>query len=348
MPMHIVHYCPTAYPIPPVGYGGTERVVYWLIRAQIAQGLRVSLIANAASGIEQAVPGARLIPCDRDTPIASVVPRDCDVAHLHRMPPDPEAIPVPHLITEHGNRGPDARLLANTVFVSESHARIHGRRCFVRNGVPVDDYRYSEEKDRFLLFLARMEWPHKNARTAMDLAIDLDLPLKMSGKYPPWVRPKLWGDWCRHPLAVRRLVQRLGYVDGDLKLELLARAPVMFHAVNWHEPGSIVVLESLASGTPVLGTPNGSLPEFIEHGRTGWIVEDYAQAREAVREALSFSVEQRRLWAQRCRERVSRVEDTARGYRLLYEKVIAGERLSTTDETRPSVARPVVSVLKGR
>jgi glycosyltransferase involved in cell wall biosynthesis len=345
--MHIVHYCPTAYPIPPVGYGGTERVVFWLVRAQIAQGLRVSVIAHPDSGIERAVPGAKLIPCERATPFAQVIPRDCDVAHLHRMPPDPDAIAVPHLITEHGNRGPDARLLTNTVFVSESHARIHGRRCFVRNGVPVDDYRYSEDKDRFLLFLARMEWPHKNARTAMDLAIDLDLPLKMSGKYPPWVRPKIWGDWCRHPIKMRRLVQRLGYVDGDIKLDLLARAPIMFHAVNWHEPGSIVVLESLASGTPVLCTPNGSLPEFVAHGETGWIVESYAQAREAVREAIDFTPQQRRLWAQRCRERVSRIEDTARGYLGLYEKVLAGEALSTPDEKRPRTPRPVVSVLKG-
>ncbi|MES0872874.1 glycosyltransferase [Sinimarinibacterium thermocellulolyticum] len=346
--MHIVHYCPTAYPIPPVGYGGTERVVYWLIRAQIAQGLRVSLIANAASGIEHAVPGAKLIPCDRDTPLAQVIPRDCDVVHLHRMPPDPEAIAVPYLITEHGNRGPDARLLTNTVFVSESHARLHGRRCFVRNGVPADDYRYSEEKDRYLLFLARMEWPHKNARTAMDLALDLDLPLKMSGKYSPWLRPGVWGHWCRHPIKTQRLVQRLGYVDGAIKLDLLARAPVLFHAVNWHEPAGLVVLEAMASGTPVLCTPNGALPEFVQHGETGWLVDSYAAAREAVREALAFSPQQRRQWARRCRERVSRVEDMARGYLALYERVLRGERLSTADERRPAHPRPVVSVRKTR
>jgi glycosyltransferase involved in cell wall biosynthesis len=345
--MHIVHYCPTAYPIPPVGYGGTERVVFWLVRAQIAQGLRVSVIAHPDSGIERAVPGARLIPCERDTPLAQVIPQDCEVAHLHRMPPDPDAIAVPHLITEHGNRGPDARLLTNTVFVSESHARIHGRRCFVRNGVPVEDYRYSEDKDRFLLFLARMEWPHKNARTAMDLAIDLDLPLKMSGKYPPWVRPKLWGNWCRHPFKMQRLVQRLGYVDGDIKLELLARAPILFHAVNWHEPAGLVVMEAMASGTPVLCTPNGALPEFVQDRETGWFVDNYEQAREAVREAIAFTPQQHRVWARRCRERVSRIEDTARGYLALYEKVLAGESLSTPDEKRPSTPRPVVSVLKG-
>lgn len=344
--MHIVHYCPTPYPIPPVGYGGTERVVFWLVRAQIAQGMKVSVIANASSRVQEIVPGVRLIAATPEHALNELLPQDCDVVHLHRQPPNPLQINRPHLITEHGNRGPDALLLTNTVFVSASHAAIHGRRCFVRNGVPVEDYRYSEEKDRFLLFLARMEWQRKNARTAMDLALDLDVPLTMSGKYPPWTRPKLWGAWCRRPFAMRRLVDRVGYIDGERKLELLARAPIMFHAVNWHEPGSIVVLESLASGTPVLCTPNGSLPEFVDHGETGWIVHNYAEALDATRRALSFDHVEQRLWASRCRERVSRVEDTARGYQQLYERVLAGESLSTEAEQRPQHARPVVGVLK--
>jgi glycosyltransferase involved in cell wall biosynthesis len=346
--MHVVHYCPTAYRIPPTGYGGTERVVFWLARAQLALGLRVSVVGHPESRIEACVPGVRLIAAESGAPFARTMPKDCDVAHLHRLPPDPDAIDRPYLITEHGNRGPDARLLVNTVFVSAAHARLHGRSCFVRNGVPVEDYRYSEEKDRFLLFLARMEWPHKNARTAMDLAIDLDLPLVMSGKYSPWTRPGLWGDWCRHPLAMRRLVDRIGYIDGERKLDLLARAPVLFHAVNWHEPAGLVMLEAMASGTPVLCTPNGAQPEFVEHRETGWIVDSYAQAREAVREALSLTPEQRRRWAQRCRERVSRAEQMALGYLRLYERVIAGERLSTPEETRPETPRPLAMLLKNR
>lgn len=346
--MHIVHYCPTPYPVPPVGYGGTERVVFWLARAQVAQGLKVSVVAHPSSTLEERLPGARLIPSTPDLPIEQILPKDADLVHLHRLPPgfSGNDLPFPHLITEHGNRGPDAPLLINTVFVSASHAAIHGRRCYVRNGVPVEDYRYAERKDRFLLSLVRMEWPHKNARTAMDLALDLELPLVMSGKYPPWIRPKTWGAWCRRPLAWCRLVQRVGYIDGDRKLDLLASAPVMFHAVNWHEPGSIAVLEALASGTPVLCTPNGSLPEFVKHGETGWIVHTYEEALQAVRSALTFTAEEQAQWAQRCRTHVSRIEQTAAGYLALYERVLSGERLSGIDEERPRQPRPVVKVLK--
>jgi glycosyltransferase involved in cell wall biosynthesis len=344
--MHIVHFCPTPYPIPPVGYGGTERVVYWLVRAQHQAGLRVSVVAHPSSTIESVLPGVTLIPWDEQRTLEQLLPPDCDVLHLHKLVTDPAILARPHLITEHSIRGPDAFQAPNTVFVSQAHAAVHGRKTYVRNGVPVQDYRYSEEKDRFLLFLSRMEWPRKNARTAMDLAVDLKVPLKMSGKYAPWVRPKLYGAWARHPLRVARYVERIGYIDGEQKLDLLARAPFLFHAVNWHEPGAIAVLEALASGTPVLVTPNGSLTEFVDDGETGIVVRDYAEALDATRRLLGLSAAERRLWAQRCRERVSRIEDTAEGYLALYRRVIAGEQLAGPDERHPARPRPIVSVLK--
>jgi len=344
--MHIVHYCPTPYPIPPTGYGGTERVAYWLARAQHQMGLRVSVIAHPSSQIHNLFPGINLIPFVEGKDLLDLLPKDCDVVHLHVFYKDPDRIGKPYLVTEHGNRGPEADLAVNTVFVSESHARLHGRLCFVRNGVPVQDYHYSEAKDRYLLFLGRMEWPHKNARTAMDLSVDLNVPLKMSGKYPPWVRPKLWGAWCLHPFAVSRNVERLGYIDGERKLNLLARAPFLFHAVNWHEPGAIAVLEGLASGTPVLVTPNGSLTEFVKDGETGIVVNNYEEAREATLRMLSFTPEEQARWARRCRELVVKIEDTAAGYFALYEKVIAGIPLSTPSEVRPTAARPITVVLK--
>lgn len=346
--MHIVHYSPNPYPIPPVGYGGTERVVYWLVRAQHAMGLKVSVIGNPASTVEQVLPGVKLIPRHGEETLRELLPKDCDVLHLHKAPPDLETLQQhPYVLTEHSVRPPEVKLLPNAVFVSQAHARVHGRSCFVRNGVPVQDYRYSEEKDRFMLFLSRMEWPHKNARTAIDLALQLKVPLKMSGKYPPWIRPKLWGDWCRHPLAVMRYVQRLGYIDGEQKLQLLARAPFLFHAVNWHEPGAIAVLEALASGTPVLATPNGSLAEFVEHEQTGLIVHNYQEALDASRRLLDLTAQEHREWAQRCRERVARIEDTVKGYLKLYERVMAGETLSTPDERRPDTPRPIITVQKG-
>lgn len=344
--MHIVHYCPTPYPIPPTGYGGTERVAYWLARVQHQMGLRVSVIAHPTSQIHKLFPGINLIPFVEGKDLLDLLPQGCDVVHLHVSYKDLDSIGKPYLVTEHGNRGATASLATNTVFVSQAHARLHGRLCYVRNGVPIQDYHYSESKDRYLLFLARMEWPHKNARTALDLSVDLNIPLKMSGKYPPWVRPKLWGNWCFHPITVRRNVERLGYIDGERKLNLLARAPFLFHAVNWHEPGAIAVLEGLASGTPVLVTPNGSLMEFVSDGETGIVVRNYEEAREATLRLISLNSSEQAHWARRCKEQVQKIEDTAAGYYTLYEKVISGEKLSTPNEARPPIERPITSVTK--
>ena len=344
--MHIVQFCPTPYPIPPQGYGGTERVVYWLARAQHLAGHRVTLIAHPASTLHDEFPGVVFIPWTGEQAFESLLPTDADVVHLHRLPHGFEGLAKPFLVTEHGNRPDDVKLQANTVFVSDSHAQVHGRSAVVRNGVPIEDYRYSETKQRMMLSLVRMEWPHKNARTAIDLAVDLNLPLSMSGKYAPWVRPKTWGAWCRQPVAVSRLVTRLGYIGGQRKLDLLAEAALCFHAVNWHEPGAIAVLESLASGTPVLGTPNGSLPEFVRHGESGMIVATYDEALEATRRLSSLDAAESARWARRCRAQAVPIESTARGYLAMYERVLAGESLTRPGEARPKVPRPVVKVEK--
>lgn len=344
--MHIVHFAPTPFAVPPPTYGGAERIVYWLARAQLAQGHRVTVVANPASRVHELHPQIRFVPWHKPCRIGGLLPDDCDIVHLHRLPEDFDALDRPYLMTEHANRGDAAFLPVNTAFVSAVHARLHGRSCYVHNGVPVEEFHYSEEKERFLLYLSRMEAPTKNARTAMDMAIDLNVPLIMSGKRSPWRQRKLWGDWCRHPLAMHRLVRRIGYIGGDEKLGYLARAAVLFHLVNWHEPQGLIVLEALASGTPVLATPNGALPELVEHGRSGWIARSYGEALDQARHALSLDAPARARHARWCRERTVRVEDMAREYMQLYERVLAGEALSRPDEIRPTQWPPVVSILK--
>ena len=344
--MHIVQFCPTTYAIPPKGYGGTERVVYWLARAHHLAGHRVTVIAHPASAIADELPGVQFIAWTGEQTLESLLPADADVVHIHKVPQGFQGLTQPFLVTEHGNRPAEVQLQVNTVFVSASHARVHGRSTFVPNGVPLIDYRLGESKKRSMLSLVRMEWPHKNARTAIDLALDLDLPLDMAGKYPPWLRPKIWGPWCLQPLAVSRLVTRLGYVGGQRKLDLLAEAAVSFHLVNWHEPAAISVLESLASGTPVLGSPNGSVPDYVEHGATGMIVSSYEEALDAARTLSSLDSNEQRAWSRRCRDSAVTFDSTSQGYLRIYERVVAGETLSMPDERRPAQERPVVIIKK--
>lgn len=334
--MHIVHVCATSIPVPPVGYGGTERLVFWIAREQQKLGLRVTVIAHPDSRIAELLPGVTLVPCDRGAPVNEVIPRDADVLHLHRMPSDEREPAVPYLITEHGLRKPGAAYLRNTVFVSRAHAQLHGSEVFVANGVPVEDYLYENEKQRYLLFMARMEWPRKNARCALDLAVDADIPLHITGEHSPWRTRKVWGQWMLRPTAARRLIRAEPYVDGEPKKRLLAGASALFHVVNWHEPFSLVAHEALASGTPVIASPNGALAEFIVDGVNGALVTTYAEALQALRRISDLEPSQRRDLSARCRASASTAKSCADGYVALYEKVAGGAFLA--EARKPSLS----------
>ena len=122
--MHIVHVCSTSLPVPPLGYGGTERLVFWLAREQQKMGLRVTVIAHPDSRVAELLPGVSLLPCDRDRDALALVPADADVLHLHRVPYDGRTPDRPYLVTEHGLRKSGAVYLQNTVYVSRAHARM--------------------------------------------------------------------------------------------------------------------------------------------------------------------------------------------------------------------------------
>ncbi len=328
--MHVVHVCATSLPVPPTGYGGTERLVFWLAREQQRQGLRVSVIAHPDSRIADLLPGVRLLPCARGQDPYAQVPGDADVLHLHRYPADGRAPERPYLITEHGLRKPGAGYLPNTVFVSAAHARLHGSGVFVFNGVPVDEYRYAPDKQDYFLFMARMEWPRKNARTALNLAIDAALPLCITGDRTPWGERRVWGRWLLAGASARRLIRPCAYVDGTAKQDLLSGALALFHIVNWHEPFSLVAHEALASGTPVLASPNGALAESIRDGHNGALVNTYAEALAALQRLAGLAPMARRELAERCRASAATMQDCAAGYLLRYRQVVAGQVLGPT------------------
>lgn len=332
--MHIVHVCATSLQVPPLGYGGTERLVFWLAREQQKMGLRVTVIAHPDSRVAELLPGVSLLPCDRDRDALALVPADADVLHLHRVPDDGRTPDRPYLVTEHGLRKSGAVYLQNTVYVSRAHARLHGSSVWVNNGVPVEEYRYAEDKRGYMLFMARMEWPRKNARTAIDLALDARVPLHITGSRPPWRDRRTWGRWILRPQLVRDLIHPHPYVDGESKLALLSEASALFHIVNWHEPFSLVAHEALASGTPIIASPNGALADFVVDGVNGMLVRSYTEALSAVRTFASMGAAARGSYARRCRDTASTASRCAADYVALYQRVIAGQPL---DSSNPAV-----------
>jgi len=340
--LHIVQCYPGLVPPPP--YGGIERLVYWLSRELVRRGHRVTLLADGRSEIGQLVPEIRLVPIpERCNDYRPLIPADADVVHFHAAP-DLGALPdAPYLVTEHGNRNHFRDYTRNTVFVSRQHARNHGAEHFVYNGVPVDEYPLRREKRRQMLFLAKLNWRAKNARTAIDLSLDSDFPLVLTGG-DLWHSRKVWGWWIARSLFRRPRLQCPGEVGGPAKLNLLQESCVLFYLVNWEEPFGLACQEALSCGTPVLATPNGALPEAIRHGENGFIARTYAEALECLEILNCHSTAQTARMADACRASAMTMARCAEGYEGYYQRVIDGGDLYTDEERSGIRFRRPVSV----
>ena len=330
--MHIVQLFPGV--VPPVDYGGIERVIFWVSRELVRRGHRVTLIARPESEIETAVPGTRLTAWVEETPdYRSLLPPDADVAHFH-MPPRLDQLPeLPYVCTMHGNWRRFRSHAPNTVFVGRNHARNHGGEWYVMNGVPVDEFTLETSKDDYMLFMALLRMRSKNAKTLAHLAIDTGVPAVFAGG-DLWNTRRISGWWKLHARFHRELLREVGFVAGERKLRLLQRARLLFYLVNFHEPGALGPLEALACGTPVLASPNGVLPEYIEHGSNGFICRTYGEAIDAVRQIAAMGSDQTAQLAMRCRDSALTTENCVDRYLELYDQVIRNRYLYPPGDAR--------------
>ena len=125
--------------------------------------------------------------------------------------------------------------------------------------------------------------PDKGAHRAVTIALEAGLPLKIAGKcaepaeqayFDAHVRPHLGGDR-----------EYVGEVSHGEKVELLQNARATVFPISWQEPFGLVMIESMACGTPVIATRWGAVPEVIDHGRTGIIVDDWRQTEDVLDDA---------------------------------------------------------------
>lgn len=267
MALHVALYYPAVLPVR--GYGGTERVVAWLARGLAELGHRVTLLALDGSRL----PEATTVVVDRrealregGARLAALLPHDVDVLHAHV----PLAVPppdVPFLWTFHGTGTPGRRFPPATVALSADHARRHGIARWVHNGLDPADYRFSATKGPADLFLGRLhsvkgwQWALRGARRCR--------------------RPLVLAGGWRLPRPGARFVRS---VDGERKRSLLADAACLWMPARWDEPFGLTTIEAMASGTPVLGTRRGALPEIItpESGAMGDTLEELVALRTSL------------------------------------------------------------------
>ena len=278
--MHLALFFWGRLPVP--DYGGTQRMAVCLARGLAEAGHRVSLIAAPGS----VVPGAELVPVDpalarRPTfSIEPYLPSGMDLLLSFVELRRPPHAPWIHRLA--GNRKPGESGPPNTIYVSENHARRHGGRAWVYNGLDPADFRFRREKDDYDLFLGRFQRA-KGHRWAIEGAKRTRRRLLLAGGWRP---------------SLSRYVRYVGKVGGARKAALLAGARVFWMPAQWEEPCSNAILEALVSGTPVLGTRRGSLPEII--------TPDVGALGDSVDELVALRPTLERIDPAACRARVER------------------------------------------
>jgi glycosyltransferase involved in cell wall biosynthesis len=123
----------------------------------------------------------------------------------------------------------------------------------------------------------------KGAHRAVRTAMETGLPLKLAGKMREPLEKQYFDEYVRPHLSSE--IEYVGEVPHGEKVELLQHARATLFPIEWEEPFGLVMIESMACGTPVIATRRGSVPEVVEHGRSGVIVDDYRIMGAALEEA---------------------------------------------------------------
>ena len=150
------------------------------------------------------------------------------------------------------------------------------------SALDLDAYPYSDRRGEYLLFIGRMS-PQKGAGRAIAVAQEMGLPLKLAGKMHEADERAYFAREVAPHLSDR--IEYLGEVSHEEKVRLLQRARCTLFPIDWEEPFGLVMLESMACGTPVVATRRGAVPEVISPGESGVIVDRYEDLPGAVAQA---------------------------------------------------------------
>lgn len=306
--MRIGMISPPWFPLPPRGYGGIELVVSLLTEGLVRHGHDVTLFASGDSVTEAKLSYIyERAPFDRiengahleiaHSLEAYARAREFDVIHdhdgmgsrtmgaiVHRL------LGTPVVATLHGpaDRPTQDSLGALRTELSFIAISEYQRRGFpnlnfvdtIPNAINLAEVPFSAEKDDYFLFIGRMT-ADKGAHTAIEVARRLGVRLLMAGKVNEGPEREYFAREIEPYLSSD--IQYLGEVDHQTKMDLYCRAQCTLFPIQWPEPFGLVMIESPACGTPVIAMRHGSVPEVVEEGRSGFIVESVDEMVEAAR-----------------------------------------------------------------
>ena len=305
--MHIAQIAPLAEAVPPKLYGGTERVVAILCDALVDLGHDVTLFAAADARTR-----AKLVPVRERSIRLDPAPLKSDVAAhltlLHEVRRRAWQFDALHFHID---------LLHFPVFEHQAHKTVttlHGRLdltdletvyrhwpqfglvsisdhqrtplpfanwlATIPHGLPVEQFAFrARPQEGYLAFIGRIS-PEKRPDVAIRIAQRAGIPLKIAAKVDAVDRDYFEARIA--PLLDHPLIDYIGEIGDDRKAEFLGNARALLFPIDWPEPFGLVMIEAMACGTPVIAWNRGSVPEVIDHGVTGYIVDSEEEAVAAV------------------------------------------------------------------
>ena len=322
-PLRVAVLAPVWFQVPPRGYGGIEWIVSLLADGLAERGHEVTLFASGDSHtqgnlsyvyarapshlIGQSLTELRhALACyeradefdvinDHSGLLAASLAGGTDVPVLHTVhgPVDAEGGIVYEQI---------ARFAPRLGMISLS---LNQRRpkpglpwvANIPNALDLSLYPCKPHQGEYMLFLGRMS-PDKGAHRAIAVAMETGLPLKLAGKRREGPERHYFAELVEPHLNDE--IEYLGEVTHGEKVELLQNARVTLFPIEWEEPFGLVMIESMACGTPVIATRFGAVPEVIEDGRNGIIVDSYRQMAQAIEAADALDPWDARRYVEEC------------------------------------------------
>jgi glycosyltransferase involved in cell wall biosynthesis len=340
--MKIAVLAPVWFAVPPTGYGGIEWVVSLLADGLVDAGHDVTLFASGDSRTK-----AKLAYVYEQAPsrmIGRSLPElhhalacyeradEFDVINDHSGPPAATiggAVEIPVVHTCHGPLdGEPGRIYelisrvspgVGLISISLNQRKPKPDLPWIANCPNALDfslYPCKPHRGDYLLFLGRLS-PDKGCHRAIAVAMESGLPLKIAGKKQDPKELLYFAEYVEPHLVDG--IEYLGEVTHGQKVELLQNARATLFPIEWEEPFGLVMIESMACGTPVIATRWGAVPEVIDHGRSGIIVDDYRAMAAALEDAD-------RIDPMECRRYVEEsfaAERMVRDYIAAYEAAIA-------------------------
>ncbi len=316
--MHIVQIHHEKIPVK--HYGGTERVIEALTTELIKAGHQVTLMCYRG---DYEIPGVNLIDFgsmskqEADTEFFKYIPKDADLIHYH-VPCGQDEHPLgglPYICTLHGNEDDLNRLPKNTVCISDNHAKRHGRKTFVYNGLmeaEIPMIKTPLDQRTYFSFLGKASLKRKGLHNAKEIAKSLKTPLYVGGGKGL----SLFG------------VKYLGNVDNLEKYSLLGNSKGLLFPIEWEEPFGLVMIEAMFSGAPVFAFERGSVSEVLGlEGHDGLFVRG-KNCSEVIDKIKQYDF--KTIKPEDIREYASRHFSSRKmmeGYLNVYERLLAGETI---------------------